>query len=61
MTTNRRMTRDDETGFGPLPGTTDDGAGREPNFAACPKGGQCVMVQRPGSGGPKCSKCGRTL
>lgn len=49
----RPRQRDDEAGFGPLPF-------RRPNFAACPKGGQCTMKQRPGSGPPRCSKCGRT-
>lgn len=31
------------------------------NFATCPQGGVCVMVQRPGSGPAKCRKCGRTM
>lgn len=55
----RPMMRDDEAGDGPMP--VAPVPSREPNFAACPKGGQCVMVQRPGSGAPKCRKCGRTL
>lgn len=31
-----------------------------PNFASCPKGGVCVLVQRPGSGPARCRKCGKT-
>lgn len=29
------------------------------NFAACPMGGVCVLVQKPGQGPAKCRKCGK--